>query len=32
MNRNWAALADEALETDGIARERAREALAAPAT
>jgi biotin synthase len=28
--RNWAALADEALETDGIARERAREALAAP--
>jgi len=32
MNRNWAALADEALETDGIARERAREALAAPET
>lgn len=28
--RNWQALADEALETDGIARERAREALAAP--
>jgi len=28
--RDWSALADEALETDGIARERAREALAAP--
>ncbi len=31
MNRDWSALADEALEQDGIARERAREALAAPA-
>ena len=28
--RDWARLADEALEMDGIARERAREALAAP--
>jgi biotin synthase len=32
MNRNWMELADEALETDGVARERAREALAAPET
>ncbi|MCK6479809.1 MAG: biotin synthase BioB [Planctomycetes bacterium] len=30
MNRNWMALAEEALEADGIARERAREALEAP--
>ncbi len=30
MARNWMALADEALEGDGVARERAREALAAP--
>lgn len=30
MSRNWMELADEALETDGVARERAREALAAP--
>jgi biotin synthase len=30
MSRDWMALADEALEADGIARERAREALAAP--
>ena len=30
MSRDWMALADEALEMDGIARERAREALAAP--
>ena len=28
--KDWARLADEALEMDGIARERAREALAAP--
>ena len=30
MRRNWMDLADEAVAADGIARERAREALAAP--
>ncbi len=30
MSRNWMDLADEAIEADGVARERAREALAAP--
>ena len=32
MKRNWMALADEALERDGVAAERAREALEAPET
>ncbi len=32
MTRSWMDLADEAMETDGVARERAREALAAPET